>query len=114
MLSTVYLSSAKKSNRYQEIASDVGRRSNGYKARKESMMAKTDAAVLMVGQALSAGIQADYVLMDTWFTTEPMMRSILAAGLDVIGMVKQLKQLYTIRAGHILCPNYKNSSILMV
>lgn len=89
------LSSAKKSNRYQEIASDVDRRSNGYKARKESMMAKTDAAVLMVGQALSAGIQADHVLMDTWFTTEPMMRSILAAGLDVIGMVKQLKQLYT-------------------
>jgi len=73
------LSSAKKINRYQEIASDVDRRSNGYKARKESMMAKTDAAVLMVGQALSAGIQA-----------------------------------IPIRAGHILCPNYKNSSILMV
>lgn len=46
----------------------------------------------MIDQALNAGIQADYVLMDTWFTTEPMIRSILTKGLDVIGMVKQLNQ----------------------
>ena len=32
--------------------------------------------------------------MDTWFTTEPMIKAILAEGLDVIGMVKQLKQRY--------------------
>ena len=31
----------------------------------------------------------------TWFTTEPMIRSVLDTGLDVIGMVKQLKQRYT-------------------
>ena len=89
------LSSAKKSNRYQEMSADIDCRSNGYKARKESLMAKTDAAVLMIGQALNAGIQADYVLMDTWFTHEPMIKAILAKGLDVIGMVKQLKQRYT-------------------
>ena len=88
------LSSAKKSNRYQEMSTDIDRRSNGYKARKESLMAKTDAAVLMIERALNAGIKADYVLMDTWFTTEPMIQSILAKGLDVIGMVKQLKQRY--------------------
>ncbi len=32
--------------------------------------------------------------MDTWFTTEPMIQSVLDLGLDVIGMVKQLKQHY--------------------
>ena len=88
------LSSAKKSNRYQEMSADIDRRSNGYKARKESLMAKTDAAVLMIERAVNAGIKADYVLMDTWFTTEPMIQSILAQGLDVIGMAKQLKQRY--------------------
>lgn len=88
------LSSAAKSNRYQEMAMDIDHRSNGYKTRKESLMAKTDAAILMIKRALSAGIRADYVLMDTWFTTEPMIRSVLAEGLDVIGMVKQLKQRY--------------------
>ena len=88
------LSSATKSNRYQEMTEDIDCRSNGYKARKESLMAKTDAAILLIERALNAGIQADYVLMDTWFTTEPMIKSILSRGLDVIGMVKQLNQRY--------------------
>ena len=37
--------------------------------------------------ALKAGIKADYVLMDTWFTTEPIIADILETGMDVIGMV---------------------------
>ncbi len=32
--------------------------------------------------------------MDTWFTTEPMLKKILDTGIDAIGMVKQLKQHY--------------------
>ena len=62
---------------------------------KESMMSKPDAAVLLIQRALQSGIKADYLLMDTWFTTEPMIRSVMDTGLDVIGMVKQLKQRYT-------------------
>lgn len=88
------LSSANRSNRYQEITDGIDHRTNGYKNRMESMMAKTDAAVLLIKRALNAGIRADYVLMDTWFTTEPMIKSVLDTGLGVIGMVKQLKQRY--------------------
>lgn len=88
------LSSAKKSNRYQEISDKIDHRTNGYKTRKESMLAKPDAAILLIQRALAAGIQADYVLMDTWFTTEPMLAKILETGMDAIGMVKQLKQRY--------------------
>lgn len=62
-----------KSNRYQEISDKTDHRTNGYKTRKESMLAKPDAAILLLQRALAAGIQADYVLMDTWFTTEPML-----------------------------------------
>ena len=85
------LSSAKKNNRYQEISDKIDHRTNGYKTRKESMFAKPDAAILLIQRALAAGIRADYILMDTWFTTEPMLTKILAAGIDAIGMVKQLK-----------------------
>lgn len=53
---------------------------NGYKFRKESMMSKTDAAVLLIQRALQSGIKADYLLMDTWFTTEPMIRSVMDTG----------------------------------
>ena len=88
------LSSANKSNRYQEVSADVDRRTNGYKSRTESLMKKPDAAILLIQRALTAGIKADYVLMDTWFTTEPMLKEIVKTGLDAIGMVKQLKQRY--------------------
>ena len=91
------LSSAKKNNRYQEISDKIDHRTNGYKTRKESMFAKPDAAILLIQRALAAGIRADYVLMDTWFTTEPMLEKILGTGMDAIGMVKQLKQRYNYR-----------------
>lgn len=88
------LSSANRDNRYQEISSGIDHRTNGYKSRTESLMQKTDAAVLLIQRALASGIKADYVLMDTWFTTEPMLKEILKTGLNAIGMVKQLKQRY--------------------
>lgn len=88
------LSSAKEANRYQEVSGSVGKRTNGYKRRLEATGKKTEVAVQLIQNAVSQGIQADYVLMDTWFTTEPMIRDILATGLDVIGMVKELKQRY--------------------
>ena len=91
------LSSASKSNRYNEAADTIDRRTNGYKFREESRMHKTDAAIQLISNALAAGIKADYVLMDTWFTTEPMLREILKTGIGAIGMVKQLKQRYTYR-----------------
>ena len=101
------LSSAKKSNRYQEISGRIDRRTNGYKARKESLLTKPEAAILLIKRALAAGIRADYVLMDTWFTTEPMIAKILEAGPDVIGMVKQLKQRYRYRGKAYTLPQLR-------
>lgn len=79
------LSSASKSNRYSEASDTIDRRTNGYKFCKESMMHKTDAAIQLISNALTAGIKADYVLMDTWFTTEPLLTEILKTGIDAIG-----------------------------
>ena len=42
--------------------------------------------------------------MDTWFTTEPMVKSVLAEGLDVIGMVKQLNQRYSYKGKSYTLP----------
>lgn len=89
------LSPAKKSNHYQVVSDKVDHRSNGYKARKESLIPKPEAAGLLLRRVLDAGLQTDYVLMDTWFTTEPMLIKLLETSMDAIGMVKQLKQRYT-------------------
>ena len=71
------LSSASESNRYNEVSDNIDHRTNIYKFRKSSMMHKTDAAIQLIRNALTVGIKADYVLMDTWFTTEPMLKNIL-------------------------------------
>jgi hypothetical protein len=89
------LSSAKKSNRIQDINKDIDKRCSGYKRRRESMEKKPDVAFKMVQDVLNKGISADYILMDTWFTHEPLIMKIKEEGLDVIGMVKDLKQKYT-------------------
>ncbi len=101
------LSSTEKINRYNEVCSDIDHRTSGFRFRKESMMHKTDAAVLLIKNALNAGVEADYVLMDTWFTTEPMISEILKAGIDAIGMVKQLKQRYTCQGKQYRLPELK-------
>jgi hypothetical protein len=70
-------------------------------------MKKTDAAILLIQRALASGIKTDYVLMDTWFTTEPMLKEILKIGLDAIGMVKQLKQRYFFRGKAYTLPELR-------
>lgn len=101
------LSSANKCNRYQEISEEIDHRTNGYKVRQESIIQKTQASLLLIQRALKAGIQADYVLMDTWYTTEPLIKSILEEGIDVIGMVKQLKQKYLYEGKEYTLPQLK-------
>lgn len=89
------LSSATKSNLYNKVDEQIDHHTNGYKFHKESMMHKMDTEILLIQNALNACIEADYVLMDTWFTTKSMIKELLNIGIDVIGMVKQLKQRYT-------------------
>ena len=95
------LSSAKQEKRLNEIKEGIDKRTIGYRNRKNAMMQKTDAAIELIRQALDAGINASYILMDTWFTNEPFIKRVLAEGLDVIGMVKDNKQQY--HYGHRLC-----------
>lgn len=52
----------------------------------------------MIHNVLKAGIQASYILMDTWFTNEPFINNILGEVLDVIGMLKDNKQFYCYRS----------------
>ena len=101
------LSSASESNRYNAVSDSIDHRTNGYKVRKASMMHKTDVAVQLIRNVLTAGIKADYVLMDTWFTTEPMLKNILDIGIHAIGMVKQLKQRYTYNGRQYTLPGLK-------
>ena len=89
------MSSAQEKNRLMGVDSRIDKRTNGYHARTVAMMQKPDAAISLIRNALTAGIQARYLLMDTWFTNEPFIKRVLGEGLDVIGMVKDSKQKYS-------------------
>lgn len=93
------LSSARREKRFKEINPRIDRRTNGYKARVSATMHKPDAAIAMIREALAAGVPAQYILMDTWFTNEPFIKKILDRGLDVIGMLKNNRQMYHFNGG---------------
>lgn len=91
------LSSANPDKRLNGVKGSVDKRTNGYKNRVAATMRKPEAAMEMIRSVLNAGIPADYILMDTWFTNEPFIKSVLGEGLDVIGMLKDNKQMYRYR-----------------
>lgn len=94
-VNSALMSSKREENRYCEVKEEKSDpRTCGGKRRAEAVKAKTTVAVDMLEQAINSGITGDYVLMDTWFTTEPFIKQINEIGLDVIGMVKPLRQRY--------------------
>ena len=54
----------------------------------------------MIHRAVTSGIDARYVLMDSWFTL-PLVKDIVEQGLDVIGMVKETKQRYMVNGQRV-------------
>lgn len=89
------LLSSKKS-RINDISDKVDKRTLGYKRRVEALQTAPEQIPSMISRALSAGIDASYVLMDSWFTQQPLIQSIVKQGIDVIGMVKATNQRYLV------------------
>lgn len=94
------LLSSKKSQ-INGISTKIDKRSSGYKRRVEALQTAPEQIPAMIQRALNAGIDASYVLMDTWFTQQPLIKNIKEQGLDVIGMVKNLKQRYLVNGERV-------------
>ena len=78
------------------ISSAIDKRTSGYKRRMNALQTAPEQIPDMIRRALSSGIDASYVLMDSWFTLPPLVQAITKQGLDVIGMVKETKQRYSV------------------
>ena len=78
------------------ISESIDKRTSGYKRRVEALESAPAVIPSMLERALQAGVSAEYVLMDTWFTQQPLIQSIVGLGLDVIGMVKATNQRYLV------------------
>lgn len=85
-----------KTSQINGISEKIDKRSSGYKRRLEALQTAPEQIPSMIQRAMDAGIDASYVLMDSWFTHQPLIKNIKEQGLDVIGMVKNLKQRYLV------------------
>jgi len=88
-LDFVLCSSTKEDKRLQGITKELDKRSCGYKRRVEAITKSTDHLEAMVKRAISFGIRADYVLMDSWFCF-PAILAALGKHLPVICMAKDV------------------------
>ncbi|KGR77163.1 IS4 family transposase [Ureibacillus manganicus] len=98
------MSSSKKDSRIQEINETIDKRTSEYKRRAEAIKPKPTVVSDLLDHALNKGIIADYVLMDSWFTQAPLIKTVTDKGLFVIGMVKQLKQRYLYNGQRLTFP----------
>ena len=78
------------------VSTKIDKRSSGYKRRVEALQTAPEQIPDIIQRAMNAGIDVSYVLMDSWFTQQPLIKDIKEQGLDVIGMVKNLKQRYLV------------------
>ncbi|SFG96552.1 IS4 family transposase [Sporolactobacillus nakayamae] len=90
------LSSSKEKAKINDIDSTIDKRCSGYKRRIEALQTAPEQIPGMVKRALSNGIDASYVLMDSWFTQQPLIKALTDQGIDVIGMVKPTNQRYRV------------------
>jgi len=67
-----------------------------------SKMKGTKAMIELISRALSAGIKADYVLFDTWFSSPAQLLDIKKLGLDAIAMIRKSSKIRYIYEGEKL------------
>ena len=81
------------------IANRIDKRTIGYKRRLEALQSAPHDIPAMLDRAITAGCEATYVLMDSWFTHAPLIDGNPSSrGLDVIGMVKNDNKRYIVMA----------------
>lgn len=69
-------------------------RTNSGKRQAQAHRKGTDVAIELVRNALKQGIQADYVLFDTWFSSPKMFHQLKDLGCHCVAMVKRTKKVH--------------------
>ena len=92
-VNSILLSTENRKNRINE-ATEVDKRTVGYKRRKLSLEKGTQAMLTLLDAAKKAAIPAKYVLFDSWFSSPRTLHAVKSMGYDVIGMVKKTPKMF--------------------
>lgn len=87
------LSSPNKKSRYQEANEQLDQRTCGAKRRQEAVTKSTELIASMLKRAKGVGVQAKYLLMDSWFGF-PAIIAKASEHLPVICMVKRTEKVH--------------------
>ncbi|MED1438598.1 transposase [Aeribacillus composti] len=89
------LSSAKKKNRFQEINSDIDKRTVGYKRRKEALKKSTEAMFDLLDEVNPLQLCTKTLLFDSWFAFPKVIKLVVSEyPLHVICMLKNMHRVY--------------------
>ena len=83
------------SHRPNTKVKDIDKRTCGWKRRKEALDKKTTVMVQMVERAWDAGIDAAFVLFDSWFAHDDIISKIYKIGYGVVCRLKRGRVKYT-------------------
>lgn len=86
-------SSANEKSRIQEAEKLIDKRTCGHQRRLEAVCKATDLLETMIKRVLAAGINANYILMDSWFSF-PAVIATLSRHCPVICMLKNMPQVF--------------------
>ena len=95
------LSSANAKKRLCENRKSMDKRCSAWQRRQEATIKAPENLEAMVKRILAAGVQAKYLLMDSWFMM-PATVTALCKHIDVIGMVKKTSKIHYGYNGHRL------------
>ena len=93
-VSCALLASSKEKNRLVPLRTDIDRRTNGARRRRESICKATDVLVEMVDQAKTSGIKARHLLFDSWFAFPVTIRELLAKKMHTLCMLKVTEKIF--------------------
>ena len=93
------LSSSDAKKRLCENRKSMDKRCCAWQRRQEAIIKAPDNLEAMVKRVLAKGVQANYLLMDSWFAM-PATVSALSKHIDVIGMVKKTPKIHYGYEGH--------------
>jgi hypothetical protein len=85
------------SNRANARLRAIDKRTCGWKRRKEALDKKTTALLQLVERAWHAGIDASFVLFDSWFAHDAIISSVCSSGYGVICRLKRSRTKYGYR-----------------
>ena len=88
------LSSEKETNRLCPMDDSIDKRNNGYKLRKEAVRKAPDVMLSLLKEAKKHGVNASYLLFDSWFSFPSTIMQILEEKFHVIAMLKSMPKVF--------------------